>query len=175
MQSDASSTTKSSCTLFALCVQNYEIQVLSSTTVWRFSVASLYFFKLQGWNLLSCWSAKWCIFHYHKTLHTVFSVRAKSRNASFFECDITSFFRFVSLLVQATRLIIAVKLECKLMYLLLPKGVAHCLLRECKITKCKFCRSWHFFLFPLRLSTCATYNADVCFQVRVQWDAFSTT
>jgi hypothetical protein len=102
-------------------------------------------------------------------------VRAKSRNASFVEYDISSFFRCVSLLVQATRLKFAVKLECKVMHLFLPIGFAHCLLRACKITKCKFYQALQIDVFPLRLSTCASYKAVICCHVGVQSDASSTT
>jgi hypothetical protein len=95
-------------------------------------------------------------------------VRSKSRNASFVDHDTLSFFRCVSLLVLATRLKFAVMLEWTVMHLLLLKGVKRCLLCACITTKCKFYRSLHFFLFPLHLSTCATYKAHVCCQVRVQ-------
>jgi hypothetical protein len=98
-------------------------------------------------------------------------VRAKSRNSNFVEHDISSFFRCVSLHVQDTRLKFAIKLECKVMHLFLPIGFAHCLLRECRIAKYKFCRAGQIVVFPLRLSTFASYKAEICCHVGVQSDA----
>jgi hypothetical protein len=113
VKSDATSTSKKSWTLFALSVHNHKMQVLSIMTLFPFSVASLYLCKLQGRNLLSCWSAKWCIFYYLEELHTDCSVRAKSRNASFVDHDTLSSFRCVSLFVQATRLKIFCQVKVK--------------------------------------------------------------